>query len=306
MEFTYDLCIGLMPELSGLHLDITELKGGITNKLYRVKSSDGRDYVFRLYGQKTELFINRDVEMENMKEMEQTGVTPKLIRYIPEQKTTIVEFIPGYVLKNEDFMKTDLADLIVRPIKIIHGSGTTLPYLFDPLVEVKRFYKILEGINPNYPEFDILGTINLLERLSDVASVPRSQYVPCHNDLLADNFILTDDRERFREPMYLIDWEYGGMSLRHYDIADMFQEILVPREVERRFLRIYWEDRDMDYHEYLTDLFKPFPDIYWFLWSLIQLNISSIPFDYYTYGKVKYENAQKNIGYVRDYYGTKI
>ena len=46
----------------------------------------------------------------------------------------------------------------------------------------------------------------------------------------------------------------------------------------------------------MTDLFKPFPDIYWFLWSLIQLNISTIPFDYYNYGKVKFENARKEYG----------
>ena len=32
--------LGLMPELEGLKLRISELKGGITNKLYRVQSSD--------------------------------------------------------------------------------------------------------------------------------------------------------------------------------------------------------------------------------------------------------------------------
>jgi thiamine kinase-like enzyme len=174
------------------------------------------------------------------------------------------------------------------------------------LFEVKRFYKILQGINPHYPEFDIQGTIKILEKLSNVAAVPHSQYVPCHNDLLADNFILAEDRERFKEPMYLIDWEYGGMSSRYYDIADMFQEILVSRDVERRLLRIYWEDRKMDHQEYMTDLSKPFPDIYWFLWSLIQLNISTIQFDYYSYGRVKHENVQRNIKYLRDHYGLRI
>lgn len=106
--------------------------------------------------------------------------------------------------------------------------------------------------------------------------------------------------------MYLIDWEYGGMSTCYYDIADMFQEILVPREVERRLLGIYWEDRDTNFHAYMTDLFKPFPDIYWFLWSLIQHNISTIQFDYYNYGKVKYENAQQNIEQLRKLYQLKI
>jgi hypothetical protein len=56
----------------------------------------------------------------------------------------------------------------------------------------------------------------------------------------------------------------------------------------------------------MTNLFKPFPDIYWFLWSLIQLNISSIEFDYYNYGKIKYENAKKNIKYLREYYNLDL
>jgi len=306
MDFTVDRCIDLMPELKGLDLEIQELKGGITNRLYRVVSSNGHDYVFRLYGAKTELFIDRDVEMENLRRLEPLKVTPKLVTYLPERDLTVVEFIPGYVLKNQDFLREDLWERIIRPIKIIHQSCIQLPYLFDPLIEVKRFYKILEGINPNYPEFDIQGMIQVLEKISEIASIPPSQYVPCHNDLLADNFILTEKGGRYEEPMYLIDWEYGGMAPPYYDFADMFQEILVPREVETNLLRVYWDDNDLDSHRYRTDLFKPFPDIYWFLWSLIQLNISTIQFDYYNYGKVKYENARKNIDFLTHHYGLKI
>ena len=305
-EFTYDLCVSLMPELKDSDLDIQELKGGITNRLYRVKSSNGLDYVFRLYGKKTETFINRDVEMENLRRMEPSGVTPKLIRYLPDQNTTIVEFIPGYVMKNRDFVREDLWELIVRPIKTIHRSRAILPSLFDPLIEVKRLHKIFEEINPHYPEFDTYGMINILEKISSFTKVSHSEYVPCHNDLLADNFILAEEGQRFREPMYLIDWEYGGMAPSYYDFADMFQEILVPRDLERKLLEIYWENRDMNHHEYMTDMYKPFPDIYWFLWSLIQLNISTIQFDYYNYGKVKYENAQKNIEDLKNHYGLRI
>jgi thiamine kinase-like enzyme len=167
---------------------------------------------------------------------------------------------------------------------------------------VRRLYKTLEEINPRYPEFDIPGTIRILEKISEVAGVFPSQYVPCHNDLLADNFVLTKDGDR--SPMCLIDWEYGGMAPAYYDLADMFQEILIPRQVERRLLGVYWEGNDTDHHHYMTDLFKPFPDIYWFLWSLIQLNISSIEFDYYHYGKVKYENARKNVDFLQNHYGV--
>lgn len=304
VEFTYADCIRLMPEWSGLALEIRELKGGITNRLYRVTSATGMDCVFRFYGKKTELFIDRDAETENLRLLGALGITPRLIRYLPEQGVTVVEFIPGYVLKNEDFLKEELWERIISPIRTVHQSGIRLPSLFNPLTEVRRLYKILEGINPGYPEFDLPGTIGILQKISEAAGVSPSRYVPCHNDLLADNFVLTEDGNR--SFMCLIDWEYGGMAPAHYDLADMFQEILLPRQVERRLVDLYWEGNDTDHHQYMTDLFKPFPDIYWFLWSLIQLNISSLAFDYYRYGKIKYENARKNIDILRSHYGVAL
>lgn len=306
MRINTSECIRLMPELNGLLLDIRELKGGITNCLYRVNSSDGGDYVFRFYGKKTELFIDRYVEMENLRQLATLGITSKLIKYLPEQGVTVVEFIPGYVLKNKDFLKTELWEKITSPIRTIHRSGIHLPLLFNPLSEVKRLYGILKDINPCYPEFDILGTIKILQKIDEITAIPVSDYVSCHNDLLADNFILTESNGPWKGSMCLIDWEYGGMAPVWYDMADMFQEILIPREVERQLLTIYWEGNDIDHHQYMTDLFKPFPDVYWFLWSLIQLNVSKIEFDYYQYGKVKYDNARGNIEFLRDDYGVKI
>lgn len=306
MELTYADCIRLMPEWNGLALEIRELKGGITNKLYRVTSGNGTDCVFRFYGKKTELFIDRDAETENLRRLGALGITPRLVRYLPEQGVTVVGFIPGYVLKNEDFLKEGLWERIISPIRTVHRSGITLPSLFNPLSEVRRLYKTLKGINPRYPEFDIAGTIGILEKIGEVAGVSPSRYVPCHNDLLADNFVLTESGDRSRPPMCLIDWEYGGMAPAHYDLADMFQEILLPRRVERGLLDLYWEGNDTDHHQYMTDLFKPYPDIYWFLWSLIQMNISSIEFDYYQYGKTKYENARKNIDFLRSHYGVAL
>lgn len=306
MEFTYADCIRLMPEWNGLTLEIRELKGGITNQLYRVTSGTGVDCVFRFYGKKTELFIDRDAETENLRRLGPVGVTPRLIRYLPEQGVTVVEFIPGYVLNNGDFLKEELWERIVSPIRTVHRSGITLPSLFNPLVEVRRLHRTLEGINPGYPEFDIPGTIGILEKIGEAAGISSSRYVPSHNDLLAENFVLTEEGNRSRPPMCLIDWEYGGMSPVHYDLADMFQEILLPRAVERGLIDLYWEGSDTDHHQYLTDLFKPYPDIYWFLWSLIQLNISSIDFDYYQYGKTKYENARKNIDLLKSDYGVAL
>lgn len=305
-DFNRERCLQLMPEWKDLDLRIEPLTGGITNKLFRVQTSNGSDYVFRIYGEKTELFIDRKMEMENIRLMENSGVSPKLVKYLPEENITIVEFIPGKVYQNDDFLQPENLAELVRPIRCVHDSKVNLLRLFDPYVEIIRLAEILRNAGVGYPEFDIAGILEKLQRISGKTGISHDQYVPCHNDLLADNFIKVENPDQYGEKVMLIDWEYAGMNTPYYELGDMFQEIMVPRPVEENILRIYWQDHNMDEHISLTDMFKPFPDIYWFLWSLIQLSNSKISFDYYNYGKVKYENAQKNITALKDLYGINI
>jgi len=307
-EFNQETCYELLPEWQGLDVRISQLSGGITNKLYRIQSEKG-DYTVRIYGDKTDLFINRDHEAHAITEMCKLGVAAPLIKYVPEQGVTIVEFIDdALVLKNDHFLDKSLYPKIVEPIRKIHSSDIRLKQVFNPLLEVMKMSAILARLDVEYKEFDIPGTIERLVKLSCIINIPESEYTPCHNDLLADNFILINENagDRYKSPMYLIDWEYAGMAPRYYDIADMFQEILVPREAEKGIVAEYCNDDNFDRTLFFIDLYKPFPDIYWFLWSLIQLNISKITFDYYTYGKEKYENALKNLTFIREAYGVAV
>ncbi len=307
-EFTPETCYELLPEWKGIDVRITQLSGGITNKLYRIQSEKG-DCTVRIYGDKTDLFINRDYEAHAIREMSKIGVSSNIVKYLPEKGVTIVEFIDdSIVLTNDHFLDASLYPKIVEPIQKIHTSGVNLERIFNPLVEVMKMSAILNRLNVDYREFDIAGTIERLIKLSSIINIPESEYTPCHNDLLADNFILINDdaRDRYDEPMYIIDWEYAGMAPKYYDIADMFQEILVPREAEKGLVAEYCNGDNFDRTLYFIDLFKPFPDIYWFLWSLIQLNISKIEFDYYNYGKTKYDNAIENLKFIEKEYGVAV
>ena len=308
VEFNEEVFAEIFPEWQDCDIEISQLSGGITNKLYRVKSEKG-DLSVRIYGDKTELFISRDYEAHALAEMAKIGVSSKLVKYMPELGVTIVEFVDNsIVLKNDNFIDRSLHRKIVDPIRKIHQSGIELKKTFNPLVEVKKMNSILIGLNVAYPEFDIAGTIRRLEKLDSIVNIPQSEYVACHNDLLADNFILIKEgfEHLYESPLYIIDWEYAGMAPKYYDIADMFQEILVPRESEKAIVKAYCNDKEFDQVIYFIDLFKPFPDIFWFLWSLIQLNISTIKFDFYNYGKTKYENAQGNLAFENKEYGLSV
>lgn len=307
-EFTQEVCYELLPEWKGLDIHVSQLSGGITNKLYRIRSEKG-DYTVRVYGDRTDLFINREEEAHTLQEMANIGVSSKLIKFIPEKGVTIVEFIDdAIVLTNDHFRDASLHGKIVDPIRRIHDSGAQLKRIFNPLHEVMKMSAILKRLDVDYPEFDIAGTIQRLIKLSAVINIPETEYTACHNDLLADNFILIKEEaaDKYEQAMYIIDWEYGGMAPKFYDIADMFQEILVPRDVEVQIVTEYCRGRDFARDLFYIDLFKPFPDIYWFLWSLIQLNISKIEFDYYNYGKVKYDNAMANMTFIETEYGVAV
>lgn len=307
-DFSGSMIEELIPEWKGCNINVSILSGGITNILYRAKCEKG-DVAIRVYGDKTEMFIDRDREASALKQMGEAKVSSKLIKYIPERNITIVEFLTGsYTLKNSDFLRDDLREIIVEPIRRIHSSSAVLNHIFNPYHQCAKMFKILNSVGGSFPEFDIEGTLKKLETLIAKINIPEKDYVITHNDLLADNFILITDeyKDKFEKPLYIIDWEYGGMGPKYYDIADMFQEVLVPREIELKIVESYCEGKECEKNLYYCDIFKPFPDIFWFTWALIQKTVSKIEFDFYNYGKVKYENAHKNLKFLTQEYGVKF
>ena len=55
------------------------------------------------------------------------------------------------------------------------------------------------------------------ERAREIESAlsgPEHEPVPCHNDLLAGNFL------RGTEQVWVVDWEYAGMGDRYFDLAN--------------------------------------------------------------------------------------
>ena len=285
-------CHALIPEWRGHALQISPLSGGITNTLHRVSLDDGRDFVWRSYGDGTEKFIDRDVEADNMRLLEKSAVTPRLFRYLPDHRVTVVEYVPGRSLSNPDFLDPSLLALAIAPIQRVHQTRVQLPRIFDPLVQVQRMYQLYRSLEIVTEDVDWPQILRDLGKVDGEAALDPCSYVPCHNDLLADNFILVDDGDRRDAPVFLIDWEYAGMSTLYYDLADMFQELLLPVEIEHQLMRCYFESDKLDPHLRLIELHRPFPDIYWALWSFIQLKVSSLDFDYASYGRSKLKRAQ--------------
>ena len=165
VEFTDKIVADLIPEWKDCDIEVSILSGGITNKLYRAKCEKG-DVAIRIYGDKTEMFIDRDREASALQQMADAKISSKLIKYIPEKNVTIVEFITGaYTMKNSDFLKDELRETIMDPVRRIHRSGAKVDYIFNPYEQCIKMYKILENLNVSFPDFDIEGVLASLKVL---------------------------------------------------------------------------------------------------------------------------------------------
>ena len=99
--------------------------------------------------------------------------------------------------------------------------------------------------------------------------------VACHNDLLAENFILGDDGR-----MWVIDWEYGGINDPYYDLGVLCAENPLTEDEERAVISRYCGE--MDVHRYARMmLYKIISDLWWSLWAMLQARFSRIEFDYF-------------------------
>ena len=114
-----------------------------------------------------------------------------------------------------------------------HDSGLEFKTSFDPVAKIDEYKAILDEHNygKRYEGWERM--VEALERIRAAYAKQPPRRVPCHNDALAENFMLQG------EQMRVIDWEYGGMNDGYYDIACVCVENPLDARCEDVFFRAY-------------------------------------------------------------------
>jgi len=137
---------------------------------------------------------------------------------------------------------------------LAYAEGITVePLVFD---EENGFmvFSFLEGVHEtklNENELKRLAqtlrklhSINIYEKpielQTDTSIIDNyiKEYVLCHNDLNPQNIFFSNNDIKF------IDWEYAGVNDRYFDLACVCVEFGLDEQMERVFLRDYFEDED--------------------------------------------------------------
>jgi len=260
--------------------NIVALEGGLTNINYRVETSNGI-YVMRVSDKATDLLgINRINESVNTARAHEAGVGAAMIDFLPNEKVLVISWIEAKTLHAADFqIQPELLVTIASALKKLHTGPAFQGDFYFPSVRKKYLNTVLENgyfIPDQYLSLEPL----ILELEKILASNPEAP-VPCNNDLLAENFM--DDGKK----IWIIDYEYAGQNEASFEIGNLVSESALSDEQLTILCDAYWQKhlpskiaRAMAWS--IIALYG------WVMWASIQEAVSSIDFDFRSWGLKKW------------------
>jgi len=277
-----DAVLELVPELGGQPRSVTELPGGLTNANYRV-TVEGGSYVVRRWADDTGLLaIDRDNEYENSVRAAEVGVGAPVVGYLPEHNTMVFEFIMGTTMDAEQLRSGGHVLAIAEACRRLHGARRFRDD-FDMFETQPRYLWIVQERGFRLPD-RYLEFAPHANAIREAFVVRQETTVPCNNDLLAENFILTPDGFR------LIDYEYSGNNDPCFELGNVWSESNLSLAQLEDLVAAYY-GRPLRHKVARARLWGLMSKYGWTLWASIQDGVSEIDFDFWSWGMEKYERA---------------
>ncbi len=270
---------------NGVEIVVTPLIGGITNQNYRVDIGT-EALVLRIGGKGTHLLgIDRERECACTTLAAHVGVGAEVVRFFPSEDALVTRFITGTTISPEMAVQPAMLKRIVTAMHRYHAAPS-FPGTFSPFETVRTYHKLALEHGVTFPEtlpqvFALMKGIE--EALKDV-----QQIRPCHNDLLASNFI--DDGSAIR----IIDWEYAGMGDLFFDLGNFAVNQELSAEQCKLLLTFYFGEARLNDLAHLH-LMRLGSDLRESFWGFLQLGISDLDFDYREYAQQHLERFLQNV-----------
>ncbi|XP_074019316.1 ethanolamine kinase 2 [Numenius arquata] len=297
---------------------------GITNKLVACYTDEGMaDAVLvRVYGRKTELFVDRETELRNFQVLRAHGCAPDL--YCAFQNGLCYQFLPGIALGPDHVRDPHIFRLVAQEmarVHAIHANGSLpKPILWQKLHKYLTLVKT--DLSPKVSNPSLQQDVPSLEMLEqelawmkETLSQLGSPIVLCHNDLLCKNIIYDGTQENVR----FIDYEYTGYNYQAFDIGNHFNEFAGVKEVDYRLYpsketQLQWLRSYLQAYKQLTqgdrggsgvseeeletlyvqvNKFSLASHFLWACWGLIQDKYSTIDFNFLRYAKLRFKQYFK-------------
>ena len=192
---------------------VAPLAGGITNQNYRIDIG-GETFVLRVGGKGTHLLgIDRGRESICTAIAAQVGVGAEVIHFLATEDVLVTRFIFGTGITPETAAQHDILRRIVDSMQRYH-AGPTYPGTFSPFETVRSYHTLALEYGISFPD-TLPQVFTFMTQIEQALASSGTTFTrPCHNDLLASNFI--DDGHTIR----ILDWEYAGMGDLFFDLGN--------------------------------------------------------------------------------------
>ena len=262
------------------------LDGGITNRNYKV-GFGGLPYVIREPGKDTDLLgIDRSAEWAASCAAARVGVGPPVRAMLENPPILVTGFIEGRAVTGEELRQPDLLSNVAGALQRMHGSGEELPSTFSAFRTVENYAatasrrggKLPDGYDPAHEH------ARAIERALRGAE---HEPVPCHNDLLAGNLLLTEGT------VCILDWEYAGMGDRYFDLGNLAVNNDFEDEDDTALLEAYFGEPATSRRRATLRLMRFMSDFREAMWGVLQGRVSEVDFDFDDYASKHFERLRE-------------
>ena len=270
--------------LRGRPCTVEPLPGGLTNKNYKVSTLGGA-FVLRHSSPSSadELAVDRRAEYENSLRAAAAGVGAPVVEFLPDDGVLVIGFLEGETLSDEHLQRPGMMPRVAEACRRLHG-GEPFVNRFD-MFELQADY--LERVRRRGFRLPsgYLDHADAVGRIRHALAVRPAARRPCHNDLLAANFI--DDGRT----VSIIDYEYSGNNDPYFELGNIWSECHLTLEQLEELVEAY-DGRPGRSHVARSLLWGLMSQYGWTLWASIQDGTSSLDFDFWSWGLEKYERAE--------------
>jgi thiamine kinase-like enzyme len=264
----------LQGELGPLAAAPMELEGGITNRNFRVTFGGG-EYVLRLPGRDTELLgIDRRAERIASEAAAALGIAPEVAATYDD--CLVTRFLVGRALQARE--PAEHVEEIARALRRFHDSPTRIPSSFSVPELLARYADIVHERGGTLPDAYAQAR-GAAERIG--AALPCTRPRPCHNDLLAANFIRAEHDGR----VLIVDWEYAGMGDARFDLGNLSVNNHFDAATDERLLSAYHGRSPSPGEHAALALMRVLSDAREGAWGVVQRHVSELAFDFDGYAR---------------------
>ena len=283
MSITIEEVAGRINAWHGKQITIHPLAGGLTNSNYRVQVDD-TSYVVRIPGQSTELLaVDRTNEHHNTRAAAAAGVGAGVVHYLADCTVMVLAFIPGETMSIAALQQPGMPARMAAALKKLH-AGPRFLQDFN-MFRLTDFYLQIAAergirIPPNYPQ-----RMKAVQQIERALAAKPSATVPCHNDLLAENYI--DDGSQ----LWIVDYEYSGNNDPCFELGNTCQEQQFDTPRIEALCSAYFGSARPDKLARMQ-LNMIMSDVGWTLWAAIQASISGLDFDFWGWAVERWARAE--------------